>query len=116
MPRYREIFTLNISRSHAQRACSRAVTELGWRLEGHGAHGLLCTGIEQASASAWPLQVEIVLAEDTTGETNISLYGFYGGWGPIESGYVQREVRTLRACIEKIARPVLERQLSLRVK
>ncbi len=63
---------------------------------------LLCTEIEPACANAWPLQVEIVLAGDRAGETEISLNGFYCGWGPIETGYVQEQVRTLRAGIEKV--------------
>lgn len=104
MPRYRETFGLNLPRHQVMEACGRAVAALGWQVVAQGAHGLICTEIQPASASAWPLQVEIVLAGDPAGPTNISLHGFYGGWGPTQSGYVQKQVQALRACIEEAAR------------
>jgi len=42
-----------------------------------------------------------MLAGDKESETEISLNGFHCGWGPIETGYVQKQVRILRACIER---------------
>ena len=99
MPRYREAFSLDLPRHQVLRACGRAVAALGWQVVARGEHALICTEIQPASTSAWPVQIEIVLAGDPAGPTNISLHGSHSGWGPIQSGYVQRQIQALRICI-----------------
>ena len=104
LPRYQETFSLDLTHHQALRACGRAVATLGWQVVAQGEHGLVCTETQPASACAWPLQVEIVLAGDPAGPTSIALHGLYCGWGLMQSGYAQRQIQALRACIEEVAR------------
>ncbi len=101
MPTHSEEFSLQLSLTESMHVCAEAVATLGWRIIEQSMTRLKCAEVKTLLASfTWPVQVEIILKGEPSGQTRVALNGSTFGLGSMQSGYLAEQVRNLRHTIE----------------
>ncbi len=101
MPTHSEEFTLQFSLGESMHVCAEAVATLGWRVIEQSMTRLKCAEVKSQLVSfTWPVQVEIILRGEPSGQTRATLNGSTFGLGSMQSGYLKEQVQNLRHTIE----------------
>ncbi len=101
MPTHSEEFTLQLSLGETMQVCAEAVATPGWRVIEQSMTRLKCAEVRtQLVSFTWPVQIEIVLKGEPSGDTRITLSGSTFGLGSMQSGYLTEQVQNLRHTIE----------------
>ena len=87
----------------AERACRRAISDLGWRLlEDDGRRLVVKEVSPKATSFTWAAKVEVVVEEDGN-SSEVLLNGSITGMGPVQKGHLRGQLGALRNKIDLAA-------------
>ena len=91
MPRHEMKVPLAIDAEAARQACGRVIAELGWSLLEDAPGTVSAKEGWKATGTTWPVTIEASITADGQGSV-AALRGKVGGFGPVQSRHVRKQV------------------------